>query len=95
MSKRLNAQERAGFRKYSANIGSDSGPIQRRYQVSPPEPALGSLDERLGILIRRLGGRLTVGKPSAEELASVRRYDAVPGPRGGFKPRYIEQELAA
>jgi len=25
----------------------------------------------------------------------VRRYDAVPGPRGGFKPRYIEQELAA
>ena len=93
MIKRLNAAERAGFRRYAANLGKhDEDPkrrLSRQYDVTPAEPALGTLEERLNIIIVRLGGRLRVGKPTAEELASVVRYDAVPGPRGGF----VEQLL--
>lgn len=95
MSKRLNASERARFRRYAANISLTGevpdDPKRRlsRYDATPAEPALGSLAERLAILVVRHGGRLRVGKPSAEELASVVRYDVIPGPRGGF----VEQLL--
>jgi hypothetical protein len=95
MTKRLNAAERAGFRRYAAEIGaSEGGSFAKRYQISPAEPALGTLEERLNILIVRHGGRLKVGKPTAAELASVVRYDVLPGPRGGFRD-YVEQELTA
>ena len=93
MSKRLTAAERAGFRRYAANLGKhDYDPTRRlskQFDVTPAEPALGSLDERLSILIVRLGGRLRVGKPSAEEVATVVRYDVIPGGRGGFAEQLL------
>lgn len=43
---RCTPEERAKFKKFSPNLGCYGD-----------EPALGTLDERLGILIRRFGGR--------------------------------------
>jgi hypothetical protein len=102
MTRRLNAAERAGFRRYARELAvepRDVENVQRGKRgpfadITPAEPALGTLDERLAVIIRRLGGRLKVGKPTADELASVVRYDVLPGPRGGFRS-YVEQELTA
>lgn len=48
-TRRCNAAERAAFK------------VKRIHGIDPrtqgQEPALGSVDERLGILVRRLGGR--------------------------------------
>lgn len=69
---RLTPGERAVFAEHASatdtKIRSDGGfPIH-----TPREPAMGTLDERLGIIIRRLGGRTA---PVNATRAEVAEYD--------------------
>lgn len=59
-STRLTSAERKAF------LGKRAGEIIGRYEC---EPALGTLDERLGILVRRHGGRTRVQRLSSHERA--------------------------
>jgi hypothetical protein len=70
MSRRLNATERKGFAAYAAGIDQ----YAKQRLNTPREPALGTLEERLNNIIKRQGGRLTVPKPTPEELASVKHW---------------------
>lgn len=73
-TQRLSVDERRGFARYAANIGSDAGPFARRYQITPPEPALGTLDERLAIIVRRHGGRVGPIKLTPAERSQLAAY---------------------
>jgi hypothetical protein len=74
MTRRLNAEERRGFAAYARGINQYTAYVTGQRVNTPAEPALGTLDERLAIIIRRHGGRLSVPKPTAEELASVESW---------------------
>lgn len=76
MARRLNAEERQGFAAYARGIDR----YVSRYQQldTPREPALGTLEERLNIIIKRQGGRLSIPKPTAEERASVESWTVDP-----------------
>lgn len=51
MVPRLTATERRGFAKYATAIDRENGYAAPR--TTPKEPALGTLDERLAIILRR------------------------------------------
>lgn len=54
MIRRLTADERKRFARYATDMNERD---DRWCTASTPEPALGTLDERLDIIIRRHGGR--------------------------------------
>lgn len=66
MPTRCNAAERAAFN--AKRIRAGYGDVILRGQ----EPALGTLDERLGIIVRRLGGQTAWKHHTAAELAAYR-----------------------
>jgi hypothetical protein len=74
MARRLNAAERKGFAAYARGINLYTAYVTGQRVKTPSEPALGTLEERLNIIIKRLGGRLSIPKPTAEELASVEHW---------------------
>lgn len=61
---RFTAEERRIF------TGGIPAPGRPRWQ----EPALGTLDERLGIILRRLGGRTAAPRPTEEERAEYAEW---------------------
>jgi hypothetical protein len=63
---RLNTEERAAARRYATELA-------KRYRDDPvpPEPALGTLEQRLRILVVRHGGRVKVASPTPAERALV------------------------
>jgi len=68
---RLNATERAAARRYAAGLLNDPHGYSTRYSATPTEPALGALEQRLRILVARLGGRVKVASPTPAERALV------------------------
>lgn len=50
---RLTAEERKGFARYAREIDAEER-RQGGYTWTPREPAMGTVDQQLGIIIRRL-----------------------------------------
>lgn len=71
MTQRLTVEERRGFARYAREIYAGN---RRLAGYTPPEPALGSLDERLAILVRRHGGRVGPIKLTPAERSQLAGY---------------------
>jgi hypothetical protein len=71
---RLTVEERRGFARYAREMDGPTATRSYRVKHTPDEPALGTLDERLAILVKRLGGRVGPVKLTAAERAELRAY---------------------
>lgn len=69
MIARLTPAERQLAARYAAGINADHPSLR-----TPREPAMGTLDERLDIIIRRLGGRTGPIKLTPDERRLVESY---------------------
>lgn len=72
-TKRCTAAERAAIIRWVSH--TDDVPL--KHQGGAFEPALGTLAQRLDILIKRHGGRLRPPRPTEAELALITREEIV------------------